>query len=1803
MGGDAAAAPRSRGRPPLPLFPAPTQPTNAFGAPSAGGFGAAATPAFGAAPAQNAFGGGGGFGALSPSPFGAAAPAASPFGAPAPAAGGAFGGTSAFGAAAPSSNPFGGAGGGAAASPFGAPKPLGAFGAPAPAFGGTGSAFGGGGGGGAFGAAAAASPFGAPAASSPFGAPAASSPFGAPAAPAAPSPYGSLSGGMFGAHQQQQQQAAAPGSGSRAVAYAKTQDADASSTGGAKTVVFFDTIVAQPPYANRSVEELRWEDYAAGVKGSATAAGPAAALLSSGFGAAPATGGLFGAAGTQSAFGGGGGAFGAAPTPGAFGAAPTSAFGAAPSPSLFGAPPPSPSPFGGGLTTPPATPSLFGGGANAAPSAFGATPGGGLFGGASTPAFGAPASAAPSPLGGGGFGVTPSLFGGGGGFGATPSAPSFSTPGLFGAAPPASAAPAAGGFAFGGTPASTAPTLGGGLFGAPASAAPAPGGGLFGAPASSAAPAFGGGGLFGAPAPSAAPAAGGLFGAPAPAAGGLFGAPAPATGGLFGAPAPALAGGGLGLFGAPAPAPGGGLFGAPATSAAPAFGGGIFGAAPAPGTLALAPLATAPPSGPYGALPPAPAVEAGLTMPDCARTGLAARTPSAGASGRPAALLAARGAAGAGARLGARLRAPGAHPSPSPAPSPASGTTPAGPGGTLAPRDDPRAFFVRTPLPTAAPPSPAGDGSPPPAPANGKPGAGGSPGAAPAVPDLPTPPTADGAFMEPSMGELARAAAADPTYLSHVRGFVVGVTGVGSVRWLDPVDVRSADLPRVVRLAPGAVEVYPEDDESKPDVGHGLNGRAQVTLEGVFKLDRATGDPVADPAAIDRFAKKLRRLAADQGAKFVGYDADGGVWRFEVDHFSRYGLAALDSDSDDESAGALAKPAPIDAAAAPPAGDAGDGMDGAASDGDATVPPSARSSPPSDAAPAAAFDGRSLRALAAASPELLVALPARLGLDPSDVASARDALFGAGGGDGAREAPPPVDFDMTRKEVAVPSLALALAGAAPRKRPSPGPDPSPRGPPRSSSLNAWDSDGAALLPPAPLGPARPTPAPLPASPFSPASARALAAPLSPGAEPAGGEARLIVDAGAVLGRSFRVGWGPGGVMAAPRAGGRVELTRVPLRAALLPPSGGDAAPLRARWAARWTASLAALARHCEPIPGSGGPFPRLRARVRRDGELRALVVALLTAATESAATIDGGDPASTPEGAALAGEAAAWELVDALWSTVDGDAGDPAAPPLAPPLGPPAPGADDDGAAKASSLRRAALSRWLRDRCAADVAAALDAAPAASPDRVAALLAGGRTADAVAAAVRGGDVRLAALIPAAAADPAARREAAAAVARWDADGTAARIAPGRLLAYRLLAGDVDGAAPDAARSWRAALGLHLWHGVAPGAAPAAALAAYEASAAAGAAPPPAPAYAATGAPPRAPPPTARTPAPAPDACLRLLQLAARGAPPDAAAGALAALAAPAGITPDPLDALPGWSLALVARAVGALPEGALDTPPAAEAALHCAAAAALEAAGAPEWAALPLLCIPDGACGASGGAARAAAVTELLERHAAVWTARPGAAATLTDTLGVPAAALAAASALHARATHDPDAEFEARVAAGDWGGAHALLAGALAPARLARGGERALQELRAALVSLAPHAAEVDASSGAGSWRAGAGVYALFLELSADDAAPLRARLPPGDRAARVRALCEGLSAAAARPPPARAPAAAATALGDVASAAARWALAAAHAGGASLVDAGAVALALPQLRSDDRAAAVAAAASAVAEAVGVAG
>jgi len=109
-------------------------------------------------------------------------------------------------------------------------------------------------------------------------------------------------------------------------AYQKHQDKDQSGGTSSGGPVYYNTITAMPQYANKSVEELRWEDYQAGVKNGAAAPAPQAG----GFGApAPAA---------SQPFGG----FGASPAP-AFGAAST------PASNPFGALAPAASPFGGGF--------------------------------------------------------------------------------------------------------------------------------------------------------------------------------------------------------------------------------------------------------------------------------------------------------------------------------------------------------------------------------------------------------------------------------------------------------------------------------------------------------------------------------------------------------------------------------------------------------------------------------------------------------------------------------------------------------------------------------------------------------------------------------------------------------------------------------------------------------------------------------------------------------------------------------------------------------------------------------------------------------------------------------------------------------------------------------------------------------------------------------------------------------------------------------------------------------------------------------------------------------------------------------------------------------------------------------------------------------------------------------------------------------------------------------------------------------------------------------------------------------------
>lgn len=55
--------------------------------------------------------------------------------------------------------------------------------------------------------------------------------------------------------------------------------------------------------------------------------------------------------------------------------------------------------------------------------------------------------------------------------------------------------------------------------------------------------------------------------------------------------------------------------------------------------------------------------------------------------------------------------------------------------------------------------------------------------------------------------QLAAMARDDPACLAEVANFCVGRRGVGSVRWLEPVDVRALDLDATVQLSRGSIEV------------------------------------------------------------------------------------------------------------------------------------------------------------------------------------------------------------------------------------------------------------------------------------------------------------------------------------------------------------------------------------------------------------------------------------------------------------------------------------------------------------------------------------------------------------------------------------------------------------------------------------------------------------------------------------------------------------------------------------------------------------------------------------------------------------------------------------------------------------------------------------------------------------------------------------------------------------------------------------------------------------------------------------
>ncbi len=83
------------------------------------------------------------------------------------------------------------------------------------------------------------------------------------------------------------------------------------------------------------------------------------------------------------------------------------------------------------------------------------------------------------------------------------------------------------------------------------------------------------------------------------------------------------------------------------------------------------------------------------------------------------------------------------------------------------------------------------------------------------------------------------------------------------------------------------VQVYPAEGPcSKPDMGEGLNKPAEISLYKIFRRD-AKGETIKEGDVLCKFVNKLKATASKQSTEFVDYDAEKGIWRFRVEHFSR----------------------------------------------------------------------------------------------------------------------------------------------------------------------------------------------------------------------------------------------------------------------------------------------------------------------------------------------------------------------------------------------------------------------------------------------------------------------------------------------------------------------------------------------------------------------------------------------------------------------------------------------------------------------------------------------------------------------------------------------------------------------------------------------------------------------------------------------------------------------------------------------------------------------------------------------------
>ncbi|XP_058098481.1 nuclear pore complex protein NUP96 [Magnolia sinica] len=342
-------------------------------------------------------------------------------------------------------------------------------------------------------------------------------------------------------------------------------------------------------------------------------------------------------------------------------------------------------------------------------------------------------------------------------------------------------------------------------------------------------------------------------------------------------------------------------------------------------------------------------------------------------------------------------------------------------------------------------------------------------------------------FMEPSLKELAERELIDNSYCCRVPNFTVGRVGYGHVKFLGETDVRWLDLDQIVKFDRHEVLVY-RNESNKPAIGQGLNKAAEVTLIIHIRL------PASDGVKHNKLVDKLRSSTKKQGAHFISFDASSGEWKFLVRHFSRFGLNQDDEDDIVMEDATVQHPAEAS------------GSDGLEVDEEPQVGP--------------------------AGTVLSHSLPAHLGLDPVKMQEMRMLMFPV------EEEAEDVDIPLSHEKWPfgkghIRSNASSnsrgtihkppLQYSAPKTSQKSSPSPMRKAP---IALLEYKTNGSNLSPPGTIFMTRQNKG----MPLRTTKVEGFKLDLKHETPIANNHSSNIVDAALFMGRSFRVGWGPNGVL-------------------------------------------------------------------------------------------------------------------------------------------------------------------------------------------------------------------------------------------------------------------------------------------------------------------------------------------------------------------------------------------------------------------------------------------------------------------------------------------------------------------------------------------------------------------------------------------------------------------------------------------------------------------------------------------------